>query len=171
MIMRNNYLLHRLALPAIFVLVTVYMAIINYPTLPAKIPTHFGPSGAPDSWGNLSFSGFFSLPFLQVVLYALLAGLTLVFSRRRDIRDIINLPGKDKLSGEQLEKIRSIMIDGMSLLNLLTCTMLFYIQLGTIKIVRDQWSSLGPVVWIFTLSIVGTSAWMLYRIFIVRKQS
>ena len=169
--MRNIPLTHRLAVPAVFVLVTLYMAVANYPTLPEKIPTHFNGSGFPDAWGNLSFSNFFSLPFLQVVLYVVLAGLTWVFTKRGDIRNIINLPGKDKLTGEQLEKIRRVIINGMSLLNLFTCAILFYIQLGTIKIVRSQWAGLGPASWLFAVLIVGTCAWMLYRIFTLRKQS
>lgn len=167
--MQKISLTHRLAVPAVLVLLTLYMAVANYPTMPEQIPTHFNNSGIPDIWGPKSFSGVFSLPFLQITLYGILSGLALLFTRRKDIRDIINIPNRDKLSTEQLEKIRAIIIDGMTVLNLLACTMLFYIQLGMVQVVRGNWSGIGPFVWIFTVIIVATCAWMLYRIFVIRK--
>jgi len=162
-------LTHRLALPGVLVLVTVYLAVTNYPGLPELIPTHFGPNGTPDSWGKKSFFNIFSLPILQFSLYALLAALTVIFSKRQNIRDMINLPGRDKLTAEQLEQIRTIIVDGISLLNLFTTTMLFYIQFGMFKIAYHRWSDLGPTVWVFTILIVMSAGWMLYRIFQVRK--
>lgn len=162
-------LTNRLALPAVFVVITVYLAIINYPTLPEKIPTHFSSSGMPDSWGLKTFTSVFSLPFLQISLYGILSGLIVLFTRRQDIRDIINLPKRDQLTKDQLEKIRVIIIDGMSLLNITTVIMLFYIQYGTFQIMLKKWAGLGPFVWLFTVLIVGISAWMLYRIFLARK--
>ncbi|MCL5781605.1 MAG: DUF1648 domain-containing protein [Firmicutes bacterium] len=167
--MRKIGLTHRLALPGALVVLTAYLAVVNYPTLPEQIPTHFGSSGTPDSWGRKTFSGVFSLPFLQITLYAVLSGLVTVFTRRRDIRNMINLPKRDQLTEGQLEKIRSIIVDGMSLLNLVTCAMLFYIQYGTFQIVRGAWAGLGPFIWLFTVFILATSAWMLYRIFLARK--
>ncbi|MDO7788969.1 DUF1648 domain-containing protein [Desulforamulus aquiferis] len=167
--MQRINLTHRLAIPAVLVLVTLYMAVTNYPTMPEQIPTHFNTAGIPDTWGAKSFSGVFSLPFLQITLYGILSGLTLVFTRRKDIRDIINIPNRDKLSTEQLEKVRAIIVDGMTVLNLQASTMLFYIQLGMVQVVRGNWSGIGPFVWLFTVIIVATCAWMLYRIYIIRK--
>lgn len=160
---------HRLLLPGILVVVTLYLAITNYPTLPEQIPTHFNASGKPDDWGKTSFSSIFSLPLLQLSLYGLFAGLLYLFSTRPDIRPMINLPNRDKLTTEQMELIRRVIVNGMSWLNLVTCTMLFYIQFGTFQIVQGQWSGLGSFVWLFTILIVGIAGWMLYQLFILRK--
>lgn len=160
---------HRLAVPGILVLVTLYLAISNYPTLPEQIPTHFNASGTPDSWGKTTFSSIFSLPILQISLYGLLSGLIYLFTTRQDIRPMINLPNRDKLTDEQVEHIRLAVVNGMSLLNLVTCTMLFYIQFGTFQIVKGLWSGLGSFVWLFTILIVGIAGWMLYQLFILRK--
>ncbi|MEW6698011.1 MAG: DUF1648 domain-containing protein [Bacillota bacterium] len=167
--MRKIGLTHRLALPGVLVILTVYLAVVNYPTLPELIPTHFNSSGTPDNWGRKTFTSVFSLPFLQATLYGVLSGLVTVFTRRPDIRNMINLPKRDQLTAEQLEKIRTIIVDGMSVLNLATCAMLFFIQYGTFQIVRGAWTSLGPFIWLFTVFILATSAWMLYRIFLARK--
>ncbi len=160
---------HRLAVPGILVLITLYLAIHHYPTLPEQIPTHFNASGAPDSWGKTSFSSIFSLPLLQIALYALLSGLIYLFTTRRDIRPMINLPNRDKLTDGQVEGIRMAIVNGMSWLNVVTCTMLFYIQFGTFQIVKGVWSGLGSFVWLFTILIVGIAGWMLYQLFILRK--
>lgn len=160
---------HRLLLPGVIVVVTLYLAITNYPTLPEQIPTHFNASGEPDGWGKTSFSSIFSLPLLQLTLYGIFSGLLYLFSTRQDIRPMINLPNRDQLTTEQVERIRRIIVNGMSGLNLVTCLMLFYIQFGTFQVVKGQWSGLGSFVWLFTLLIVGTAGWMLYQLFILRK--
>lgn len=159
----------RLFLPGIIVVITLYMAIANYPSLPEQIPTHFDSAGTPDAWGKISFSNIFSLPILQISLYALLSGLIYLFTTRQDIRPMINLPNRDELTDEQVAGIRRAVVNGLSLINLVTCTMLFYIQFGTFQIVKGYWSGLGSFVWLFTLLIVGISGWMLYQLFILRK--
>lgn len=168
--MRIFTLYHRLAVPAVLVVITLYLALANYQAMPEQIPTHFNTAGLPDEWGDKTILGIFSLPLLQITLYAILSGLALVFTRRKDIRDIINIPNRDKLSSEQLEKIRAIIVDGMTVLNLIAATMLFYIQFGMIQVARGNWIGIGPYVWLFTVSTVAACGWMLYRIYVVRKE-
>jgi uncharacterized membrane protein len=54
--------------------VAVGYAWIHYPQLPARVPTHFGPSGAPDAWAPKSFASVMLLPlgtlFMGVMLGA-----------------------------------------------------------------------------------------------------
>ncbi len=59
--------------PVLLILAMVGSAIFLYPILPNKIPTHFGISGHPDSWGGKL--SIFLFPGLSILAYLLLLGL------------------------------------------------------------------------------------------------
>ncbi len=43
-----------------------------FPSLPERLPTHFGPSGLPDAFGEKSWGTVFVLPLLQAVISVVL---------------------------------------------------------------------------------------------------
>jgi uncharacterized membrane protein len=48
--------------------IAITYAAIHYPDLPARVPTHFGVSGAPDAWRPKSFSSVMLLPLLTLLM-------------------------------------------------------------------------------------------------------
>jgi uncharacterized membrane protein len=58
-------------LPLVLIAVMFVAGAVVYPSLPATIPTHWGPSGAPDAWSQKSFLSVFGEPLMAVGLYAL----------------------------------------------------------------------------------------------------
>jgi uncharacterized membrane protein len=57
-----------LAIAALGGLVAVGYAWLHYPDLPPLVPTHFGPSGGPDTWSPRSFSSVMLLPLATLLL-------------------------------------------------------------------------------------------------------
>jgi len=51
-------------------LLQIFLLLANWGDFPDNIPTHFGPSGAPDSWGSKYV--FFILPGVSAAIYILL---------------------------------------------------------------------------------------------------
>lgn len=59
----------------------------HYADLPAQVPTHFGPSGAPDAWSAKSFYSVMLLPLLSLVMGVVLGGVTwLTANAKRALR-------------------------------------------------------------------------------------
>jgi uncharacterized membrane protein len=103
-------------------------AAITWFTLPSRIPTHFGPSGAPDAWSARTLLGWFMFVGVSLFLHGLIYVITLPGAR-----DTWNIPEKDrflKLTPEQQQPICKLMriFGGISSL-CLTLTMLT-LQIG-----------------------------------------
>ncbi|ACZ37661.1 DUF1648 domain-containing protein [Sphaerobacter thermophilus] len=60
-------------LALIGIIVTVAILLYAWPDLPDRVPTHFGVTGEPDSWGSKT-----SVLFPPLVMMALYAGLTIL---------------------------------------------------------------------------------------------
>lgn len=59
-------------LPLVLIAVMFAAGAVLYPSLPAVIPTHWGPSGAADAWSHKSFLSVFLMPLVSLALYGLL---------------------------------------------------------------------------------------------------
>jgi len=59
-------------LPLVLIAAMFAVGAWAYPGLPARIPTHWGSSGAVDAWSTRSFLSVFQMPLLAVGLYVLL---------------------------------------------------------------------------------------------------
>jgi uncharacterized membrane protein len=60
---------------------------IHYPDLPARMPTHFGPSGAPDAWSPKSFASVMLLPLTTLIMGIMLGVVSCLTARaKRAIR-------------------------------------------------------------------------------------
>jgi len=68
--------------------VAVGYAWIHYPDLPARMPTHFGPSGAPDAWSPKSFASVMVLPLGTLAMGVMLGVIACLTARaKRAIRE------------------------------------------------------------------------------------
>lgn len=59
-------------LPLFLIAAMFVVGAIAYPSLPAQIPIHWGPSGQIDNWADKSFLSVFGTPLIAIALYVLL---------------------------------------------------------------------------------------------------
>lgn len=67
-----------------------------WPSVPARIPTHFGIDGTPDSWSERSLASWLSLPLVGLALAAGMEALTR-WTLRRPGAPGLNIPGKEAI--------------------------------------------------------------------------
>jgi len=73
-------------LPLLIVAAMFITAAVLYPSLPARFPTHWGVSGAPDAWSVKSFGSVFFMPLMTLGLYALLVVVPFLDPKRRSLK-------------------------------------------------------------------------------------
>ena len=64
-----------------------------WPDVPARVPAHFGPDGAPDRWVDRSLGAWFALPLVGLVVAAAVDALV-GWARRHPASPVLNLPNK-----------------------------------------------------------------------------
>ncbi|KUG02645.1 hypothetical protein ASZ90_020013 [hydrocarbon metagenome] len=144
-------------IPMILLLFAFTYTFEYYPLLPEQVPTHFGLTGAPDTWAAKGFWSVFVLPLVgaMVWLSMLLINYFLII-RPDDPGRFINLPRqhKEKLGREQLEYIRTTTARGMMLLNLTLAAMIATFQYGSIKTALGHQEGLGMIALVFAAAIL-----------------
>lgn len=58
-------------LPLLMIAVMFVIAAVVYPRLPARVPVHWGATGAIDRWADKSFASVFGQPLIALGIYAL----------------------------------------------------------------------------------------------------
>ncbi len=155
-----------LELISLFLLVlTFYLALSNYPTLPDTIPTHFDAGGKPDAWGGKS--AVFIWPALSAFIYFLLTSVSIWFAIIKDPRKLMNLPRRWKaaLSDEQTEELRIFMNRCLFLLKLVIQGLAAYGTYITLEIARERASGLGTPWFLFTIAVLTLAGLMLWKSF------
>jgi len=64
-------------------MVAVTYAAVSYPDLPGRVPTHFGPSGAPDAWRPKSVASVMLLPLLSLFVGGGMGAICLLTARAK----------------------------------------------------------------------------------------
>jgi uncharacterized membrane protein len=59
---------------------------VLYPSMPARFPTHWGISGAPNAWATKSFGSVFLMPLIALGIYALLIVVPYLDPKRRSLK-------------------------------------------------------------------------------------
>jgi len=110
-----------------------------YPTLPEKIPTHYGFHGPPDAWGCKST--VFELPLIQTGLLLFLFIASLMVKRYPKICNfpvdpkLLSPEGKEELYSRTCELLLALGID----INLLFA----YITFTTINVALGKWGGVN----------------------------
>lgn len=110
-------------IPAVAVLlVTVYVGIIIYPSLPFMIPTHFGVNGQPDQYSVKSIGSVFLLTFIQAAMTIGMFILGYVITKTREEIDV----SRPTTSYEQQERFKWYTRDSLYLFtSVINLTMMF----------------------------------------------
>lgn len=73
-------------LPLVIIGAMFVVAAVLYPSLPARFPTHWGISGAPDAWSSKSLGSVFFMPLMTLGVYALLVFVPYLDPKRRSLK-------------------------------------------------------------------------------------
>ncbi len=155
-------------IPLLLLLLTIYMTLSNYSTLPDKIPFHFNSQGVPDDWANKNW--VFLYPGLSAFVYLLLTILNVLLAITKNPMSLINLPKqwKASLNAPQIEKLRVILNRYLFVLKILIIGLMLYLLYATIEVALEKTSNIGgPVFTLITLAIlvvVSLMVWKLVRI-------
>jgi uncharacterized membrane protein len=73
-------------LPLLIIVAMLVAGAVLYPSLPARFPTHWGISGAPDAFSDKSFMSVFFEPLIALGIYALLIVVPFFDPKRRSLK-------------------------------------------------------------------------------------
>lgn len=151
-------------LPLTLLTVTWGYLVAVYPELPARVPSHFGSSGAPDAWGGKG--SVLVLPLVQTAVYLVSAALYFWMARVPDPRRLISgsanwsAAQKASFTEEQLEEFRRLMVRSLWVLNALVMVMLTHLHVNALRTSLGQRAGLGVVIWVYLAAVMGVCFWM-----------
>ncbi len=121
-------------------LVAFVYAGAHYADLPARVPTHFGPSGAPDAWRPKSFSTVMLLPLLALIVGAFLGAIAwLTAHAKRALRR-----ADEGASLVAQMRFRRAMTRFLCGLTAITSAMLCFISIESVRVGLGLAAGLGP---------------------------
>jgi len=119
-------------LATIGVLAMLWITWHSWPTLPARIATHFNDAGLPDGWGGRGV--LLLLPIVAIVLY----GMMLLCAR---IPHAMNYPVR--VTAQNAPQLYSIGRRLLTALNFWVVAMLLFLEESTIRVAHGQAAGLG----------------------------
>ncbi|HLV26418.1 MAG TPA: DUF1648 domain-containing protein [Gemmatimonadales bacterium] len=129
-------------------------SILLWPSLPEKLPVHFGASGAPDAWADRSLFSWFGLPMIGLAMVLLMYALSRI--RVGGSLDLWNIPEKDRflrLTPDQqaplVERLRRVPL----LCGVLTTVMFMALHVGVYQAATGRSSGLP---W-YSMVVIGVS--------------
>jgi uncharacterized membrane protein len=146
----------------------------NYELLPDVMPTHFGPSGMPDSWSKKSLWSVYGPLIIGLVVYVSIT-LTNIFLliRPDDPRKVVNIPerNKDILGPARLEEIRAFTVKGLLVLNIIVAAMIAYLSYVATNTALGLSQGLGSLMWFFVAAIILTSSYLTIKVLLMTSTS
>lgn len=143
-------------LALIGVIVTVVILLSAWPTLPDRVPTHFGVTGEPDSWGRKE-----SVLFPLLVMMVFYTGLTIlnrfphIFNYPRAITEE-NAPRQYRLARTLLTWLKAELV-----------WIFAYIEWSIVRVAQGEATSMGvaflPVMLIVMFGTLGIYLWVSAR--------
>jgi len=144
-------------------LATVFYSMVSYEAMPDRVPSHFGLSGEADAWSDKSVVSVMLAPTLNLVLCPFLALLALLTARaKRSVRG-----GRGGRSVEAQNAFRGATSRLISGTALITCALMTYLSVQSIRIGLGEIPSLGPgILWFMVAMILftlGGLIWIMTR--------
>ena len=106
---------------------------IVWPTLPERLPTHFGLDGAVDGWSDRSLWAWFALPLIAAAVTALLYGIGRLAPRHPEL---LNVPEKKAylaLSPERRAPVVAVVVESLHIVSAILLAMMIVIQIGSYR--------------------------------------
>jgi uncharacterized membrane protein len=151
---------------AIGILCGVYVigyTLANYDALPDPMPTHFGPSGAPDAWSKKGFASVMIMPIMGLLVGIVLGGAALLTARAK--RAVRLDDGGRSLDAQN--RFRSAMTKFLSTIALLTIAMLTTVSVSAVDVALGRRAGIPGWAMVLALALavyaIGGSVWLAIR--------
>jgi len=131
--------------------IAVGYAALHYPDLPARVPTHFGPSGKPDAWRPKSFATVMLLPLLTLVMGVGLSGMVFFIARAKRA---VRFP-QTQVSADAQRRFRQAVARFMGGIALLVTAMLTLMSISSIRVGLGLAAGLSPFAMAFGFGLVA----------------
>lgn len=144
----------------------------RYGLMPEQIPTHFGPTGAPDAWSARSFGSVYMLLIIGTLVYLSMFLINyFLIIKPKDPRKFINLPQarKDAMNDAQMEAIRRVTVQGMAWLDVTLVIMFAVIQYGMVNTALGIQKGVGPAALILAGVLLVEAGWLTYKTLALSK--
>ncbi len=152
-------------LPLLLLFLVIYLVVSSYPSLPARIPTHFNFQGLPDGWGSKGI--MYLYPGLGAFVYILISGISLALILVHDPKTMINLPEsmKEKIPASEAESLRSFIVRSLFALKLITMGLVAYLTYANLQVAFQHADSIGYWPFLFVFALLATVGCLLVRVF------
>lgn len=161
----HTYPLRLEIIPLLLLLLTFYLTLSSYPSLPDRIPTHFGIQGTPDRWGGKN--EIFVYPAVSAFVYVMFTAINVLLALAKDQRKFINLPQKQKvmaaLTELQIEKLRLFINRSLFAMKVIILGLMLYSLYSAIEIACGRASGLAGLWFLFMLAILALSGYMVWK--------
>jgi uncharacterized membrane protein len=123
---------------------------IHYPDLPARMPTHFGPSGAPDAWSPKSFASVMLLPLGTLFMGVMLGVVSCLTARAK--RAIRQQDGGVSIDAQI--RFRRAMARFLSGTTVLVTLMLGLMSIWAVRTALGRATGMPPVLMVLVIGMV-----------------
>jgi uncharacterized membrane protein len=130
--------------------IAVAYAAMHYPDLPARVPSHFGPSGKPDAWRPKSFGTVMLLPLLTLVMGIGLSGMVFLIERAKRA---VRFP-QTQISVEAQRRFRQALARFIAAIALLVTGMLTFMSISSVRVGLGLAPGLSPLAMAFGFGLV-----------------
>jgi len=152
-------------LPFVLMLLSIFLISVNYTDLPQIVPTHFDIHGQPDEFGTKN--ELILYPAINFFVYLMITVITFLMAVVKDPRSLINLPqsAKDRLTQNQAEGVRVVVVRRLFALKTVITGMLFYMLRANLETAFGRAEGMGYIPLVFAALLLGVVAYMLIKIF------
>jgi len=127
-------------------LFAVAYAALHFAEMPVRVPTHFGPSGAPDAWRPKGFFTVMLPSMLTLVMGAGMGGLGFLTARAKRA---VRYPAA-AVSAEAQARFRLAMTRYICAMSLLVTGLLTSLSVGAVQVGLGRATGLPSAMWVFT---------------------
>lgn len=126
-------------------------AAMHYQDLPARVPTHFGPSGRPDAWRPKSFRTVMLLPLLTLVMGIGMGVMVFLVSRAKRA---MRFP-QTQISIDAQKRFRLAITRFLGCVSIVVVVMLAVMSVGSIRVGLGLSTGLPPIGMALALVLVA----------------
>lgn len=153
----------------VLIVLSFWYPLVHLSEMPARIPSHFGPSGLPDAWQVKSMWSILTLPIIIASIYLGMGAITLYLTLVSDAKKVINLPRNqlERMSVDRAELIRLITVRYLFAIKALVVVMQVYLSVGQTRVSLGLAQGLGWPMWLFFFGILALCGIMTVRLMLL----
>jgi uncharacterized membrane protein len=123
--------------------ITVFAAVLKYPTLPQQIPIHYNIAGQVDRYAAKSIGTFFVMPLIQLLIGLLFAGINIGIGMSKRQRNF-----------ERTQAFRCIMSISLFAIGFMVMLMFTCVQLSMLSILNEKLMMILPIAFLVATFVI-----------------